>query len=148
MGNRVPAELNVGTTVNNHSTKSPFSKLYLHSTERRICIFQPIESILWYFRDDTFSLLYSEGHSRECDPPPGSGTSPPSNLLYDQATTVNPHRRRENNTSLILKLLFAMVGCWEGCSSRSWSVFVDGFSVGCVRRGISLRSPSSLKVWI
>ena len=67
----------------------------------------------------TFSLLYSEGHFQVYDPPPGSGTSPPSNLLYDQATTVNSHRRRENNTSLILKLLFAMVGCWEDCSSRS-----------------------------
>src|SRR5579859_1032337 len=61
MGNRVPAELNVGTTVNNHSTKSPFSKLYLHSTERRICILQPIEPILWYFGMILFHYYIAKG---------------------------------------------------------------------------------------
>ena len=62
-----------------------------------------------------------------------------SSLLYVPVTAVSHRSTTERgDTSLILKLVFAMVGCWGGCSSRSGSVFVDGFSVVCGRRGMVL----------
>lgn len=67
-----------------------------------------------------------------------------SSLLYVPVTAVSHSSTTDSHssttergdTSLILKLVFAMVGCCGGCSSRSGSVFVDGFSVGCGRRGM------------